>query len=292
MYPSVITSFNYPTPTDRLNSPSHSALHNTTSSAVGQVQAFVGTLSSVPGTLMYDVRSANSDGGGHVQTASKGGTGQTTFTKGDLLVASSSSVLTKLAVGVDNQVLAVNSSVATGVQWVQAASSNKIAVSPHIASVATVNLTSLMSVVVPGSTLGTSNAIKTTLFIDSLTTREGASSVAFYATYGSNTIASVVLTTTDDPAQIVRGTLDFYLFANSSVTSQSGRVILDLKRNLPATITGTTTVASYVGTRVFTRGTSSIQSTADQVVGVSFKFSDVNVGTMITTSGYIVEKVT
>lgn len=63
------------------------------------------------------MRSANSDGGGHVQTASKGGTGQTTFTKGDLLVASSSSVLTKLAVGADGLALLADATQATGIKW-------------------------------------------------------------------------------------------------------------------------------------------------------------------------------
>jgi len=118
MYPSIISTFNIVSPTDRLNSPSHSALHNTVSSALGQVQAVIGlSTSSAIGTLMYDVRSPDSGGGGHVQTANKGGTGQTTYTKGDLLVANSNSVLTKLAIGIDGQTLFANSSTASGVQW-------------------------------------------------------------------------------------------------------------------------------------------------------------------------------
>jgi hypothetical protein len=117
MYPSVITSFSYPSPTDRLNNPSHSALENTQSSAIGQLQAFIGTQNSVVGTLQYDIRSPLSTGGGHVQTANKGGTGQTTYTKGDLLVAQSSSVLTKLAIGGDGQVLTADSAAQTGISW-------------------------------------------------------------------------------------------------------------------------------------------------------------------------------
>lgn len=116
-YPSTFTSFNRPTPSDRLNNPSHSALHNTVSSAVGQLEAVVGTASSVIGTVIGDLRNPASDGGGHVQTPVKGGTGLTSYTKGDLLIATSPSVLTKLAVGTDNQILTANSSVAAGVQW-------------------------------------------------------------------------------------------------------------------------------------------------------------------------------
>lgn len=116
-FPSVLSTFNRPLPTDRLNSPSHSALHNTVSSAVGQIEAVIGTSASALGTIMGDIHNANSNGGGHVQTANKGGTGQTSYNKGDILVAQSSSVLTKLAVGADGTLLKANSSVATGVSW-------------------------------------------------------------------------------------------------------------------------------------------------------------------------------
>lgn len=119
-FPSTLSSFNRPNATDRLNSPSHSALHNTVSSALGQVEAVIGVDgdSSVVGTMMYDIRSNASKGGGHVQGAAFGGTGQTTFTKGDILVAQSASVLSKLAIGTNGYLLSVNSTQATGTQWV------------------------------------------------------------------------------------------------------------------------------------------------------------------------------
>lgn len=116
-YPSTLSTLATPQASDRLNNPSHSQLHQNENAGITEVQTFLGTLSSVQGTVLYDVRSPNSDGGGHVQTANKGGTGQTSYTKGDLLVATSSSVLTKLAVGIDGQSLKANSSVAAGVEW-------------------------------------------------------------------------------------------------------------------------------------------------------------------------------
>jgi len=118
-FPSTLQAFNRPNATDRLNNPSHSALHNTVSSALGQVEAVIGVdgASSVVGTMMYDLRSPASGGGGHVQVANKGGTGQTSYTKGDILVAQSSSVLTKLAVGSDTYLLQADSSQATGIKW-------------------------------------------------------------------------------------------------------------------------------------------------------------------------------
>src|SRR3990167_10005990 len=97
-YPSTLSSFTDPVPTDKLSTTPHSSIETAQNTGLREVQAFVGTLSSNVGTLVYDIRGAGSDGGGHVQTANKGGTGQTAYTKGDILVATSSSVLTKLAV--------------------------------------------------------------------------------------------------------------------------------------------------------------------------------------------------
>lgn len=53
-------------------------------------------------------------------TAAQGGTGQTAYTKGDVLAASGSSALNKVAVGADGQVLTADSSQAAGVKWAAA----------------------------------------------------------------------------------------------------------------------------------------------------------------------------
>ena len=118
-FPSVLNVFTRPATTDKLNSPSHSGLHNTVSSALGQVEAMIGVVgnASVVGTLSYDVRSPASGGGGHVQWANKGGTGQTSYTKGDILVAQSASVLSKLSIGSADYVLTADSSQSSGVKW-------------------------------------------------------------------------------------------------------------------------------------------------------------------------------
>lgn len=49
-----------------------------------------------------------------------GGTGQSSYTKGDLLAASAAAVLQKLAVGADNARLAADSAAATGLAWIAA----------------------------------------------------------------------------------------------------------------------------------------------------------------------------
>ncbi len=118
-FPSVLTTYTDPFATNRLNAPSHSGIERAQNSGVSQVEAVIGVegSASVVGSLQYLIKSPASDGGGHVQAVNKGGTGLTSYNKGDLLIGSSSSVLTKLAVAPDGAFLKTNSSVATGITW-------------------------------------------------------------------------------------------------------------------------------------------------------------------------------
>jgi len=125
-YPSVLSTYTDPSPNDRLSTTPHSSIETAQNTGLREIQAFIGTLSSTAGTLIYDIRAAASNGGGHVQTANKGGTGQTSYTKGDTLVASSSSVLSKLAVGNDGDIFTADSSVAAGVKWAPGVNSQAI----------------------------------------------------------------------------------------------------------------------------------------------------------------------
>src|ERR1700759_1269465 len=100
-FPSILTSYTNPNPTDRLNSPSHSSIESAQNSGLSQIEDVIGVEgpASIVGSLQYLIKSPASNGGGHVQTAATGGTGQTSFNKGDTFVAQSSSVISKLAVG-------------------------------------------------------------------------------------------------------------------------------------------------------------------------------------------------
>lgn len=117
-YPSVIVSLTDPQPSDQLNNPAHSSLHQSENAEIEQIQTFVGTINtSAIGTILYDIRSPDSDGGGHIQSVDKGGTGQTSYSKGDLLVAISPLVLSKFAVGTDGSYLVADSTKAAGINW-------------------------------------------------------------------------------------------------------------------------------------------------------------------------------
>ena len=286
-FPSTLSTFNRPTATDRLNSPSHSALHNTVSSALGQVEAVIGVegANSVVGTLEYFIKSPDSNGGGHVQTANKGGTGQTTFTKGDLLVAISASVLSKLAVGTDTQSLVVDSSTSSGLKWgAPALTKIHASVLSSVIGNGVATETSVFSVSIPGSVLGTNNVVRAVL--NARLSFDGANpfaSVLAYATFGGGRVASVFLAAFD--ALNLAGNIEYRLFGNGAVNAQYGELRANFIKN--TTITNPSTLGTYD----FAIGTASIASGAAAIMGLTWKFSNANTANKLTPAGLIVEKI-
>lgn len=119
VFPSSIASFTNPQATDRLNSPSHSAQHTSENDNIVAIETKLGVDGSADTTSIdYILKSPLSTGGGHIQGAAYGGTGQTTYTKGDILIGQSASVLTKLAAPSTNGlVLTSDNSQAVGIRW-------------------------------------------------------------------------------------------------------------------------------------------------------------------------------
>ncbi len=70
--------------------------------------------SGVATSLDYIAKNASSNGGGHVQTANTGGTGFTSYSKGDLIVGQSSSVLGRQSAGTDGYALTYDSTKTNG----------------------------------------------------------------------------------------------------------------------------------------------------------------------------------
>lgn len=100
-------------------------------------------------SLDYLIKSSVSNGGGHIQTANKGGTGQTTYSKGDLLVGSSSSVLTKLAVGADGLAVVADSTQATGIGYAAVATAQVIQNQTNTYAIASVLSASVYGITFP-----------------------------------------------------------------------------------------------------------------------------------------------
>ncbi len=116
-FPSTIAILTNPLANQQLNAPSHSGIETAQNGEIVQIENVIGTASSIIGTIIGDLRNPNSSGGGHIQQANTGGTGQTSYSKGNILVASSASVLTKVNVGADNTVLTADSTQTAGVSW-------------------------------------------------------------------------------------------------------------------------------------------------------------------------------
>lgn len=283
-YPSTFSTFNRPGSSDRLNNPSHSALHNTVSSALGQVEAVIGLSgnSSTLGTIIGDLRSPDSNGGGHVQTANKGGTGQTSFTKGDLLVATSSSVLAKLAVSsTTGEVLTADTTQAAGLKWAAPAGATKIAVnttSVTVAAGAGSVATVLFSASIAGSIIGANTAIKYTGVIRNLSAQDDLTIVA---RYGNNIVSSVILDV-NGSASILSGELTGTI-AGNGVSSQIAYVRMDASGNIMG---HNPPVAQGLG-----YGNGSIAGSAEQNLVITGQFSGTNLANSILTGLFTVEKI-
>lgn len=289
MYPSILDTFNRPSPTDRLNSPSHSALHNTVSSALGQVQAVIGlSTTSTVGTLFYDIRSPDSNGGGHVQTANKGGTGQTTFNKGDLLVAQSNSVLTKLGVSSTlNELLIADPSQAVGMKWGTSPNANKVAINTtSVASSATLDSDIvLFSTSILGGTLGTSNAVKYRGLIQNFAAGS-SQSFTLKAKYGNGVVGTISATTTT-LGSVMSGMIDG-VFTSTGVSSQIGYIYFDANTR-HGNANG---VESGQFLRLVNTSTSSVNALVDQNLIITGNWgSDGNPRMSVLTGIFTVEKI-
>lgn len=294
MYPSILNTFNRPTATDRLNSPSHSALHNTVSSAVGQIESFIGKegASSTVGTLLYDVRSPDSNGGGHVQTANKGGTGQTTYTKGDLLVATSASVLSKLTVGADTYIPQADSSQASGIKWTQPASVRGLAgtiVAVNTSSVngsATPSIFTLFSASIAGSILGSSNAIKFEGSIKKLVLG-ATNTVNIVVLYGGSRIAEINTSAPGAVSSTLSGTISGTIASRGNISSQLGFV----KINLSNPVAGVGNVLGPIVMGFSQLEESNANSDALQSLVITNQFGGTPENASIVTGLFVVEKI-
>lgn len=289
MFPSIINTFNIVSPTDRLNSPSHSALHNSVSSVVTQMQTVIGTESSALGTIIYDLRSPDSNGGGHVQSANKGGTGQTTYNKGDLLVATSSSVITKLAVSsTAGEVLVSDPNQAAGMKWANTVA-NKVSITPSSVFVtagggSVVNV--LYATSIAGSILGDNNAIR---FTGQIRNFSSDKSFTLVANYGNNIVASVVLTYESGIGNSIIGaigTIDGMIISRGSSSTQLGYIKTDISKPIfGATNTKGPAIANGTGS-----GNSSVNSSATQNLVITGIFNGVG-QTSIMAGFLVVEKI-
>jgi hypothetical protein len=292
-FPSTLTAFTYPLPTNRLNSPSHSSVHGQIASALGQVETIIGRSgdNSVLGTIIGDLRSPDSGGGGHVQTANKGGTGQTSYTKGDILVSTSSSVLAKLAIGGDNSFLRANSSTAAGLEWASGVSP-KLAISTSVVTITSVATEqSILSVTIPGSTIGTSNAVRGRVFVNWLNTQGAENTLLFRGNYGTTSIGTLLIgsITGGFGAASIVGTLDITVMGRGATSSQQGILNVNLYRNTGYTYAGATSFIGMINQAI--APVDGTDSGGNQTLGITAHWQQAVQNKRIETAGYIIEQI-
>lgn len=288
-YPSTISVLPDPNPTDRLNSPSHSGLHQSENTAIEETQTFVGTISSVPGSLVYDIRSPLSNGGGHVQTANKGGTGQTNYQKGDLLVAQSSSVLTKLAVSSTiGEALLADPTQPVGMRWGNVVA-NKVVVKSSVSGIQNSTTETVMfSTSVLGSVLGTNNAIRFTGVLSNFSAAAG-NGVSWFVNYGNNSVMTID-NVGNDALNLTQGMVEGLIIANGSDTSQKGFLrVYATNSESESSGDANVEIGKWMGTAY---GTSSIASSATQNLIVTVKYNgSANPASSVKGEFFVVERI-
>jgi len=291
-FPSVLSTISDPTAINRLNAPSHSSIESAQNDAIKKLETFVGTLSSAAGTLMYDVRGAGSDGGGHVQGANKGGTGQTAYTKGDILVAQSSSVLSKLAIGANDQLLVADNTQQVGMKWTDTAAGRIATSADRVYTGSTTGVVSVLSVNIPGSTLGTAGVIRARVFLQNVTifgsgADPDAGDIRAQAHYGT---ASMLLTSVFSQVSAIGVARNHYgectldIIASGSVATQ--RMIFSGKIY---TLTGDkvyTSIMSFYSSSVI-----GVESSSTVGLVIQFQNNQAHSLMGVITDGYIVEKI-
>lgn len=289
MWPSTLTAFTDPLANNRLNAPDHAAVETAQNTGIEGLQAYIGVntgaSASVVGTLLYDIKAPDSNGGGHIQTANKGGTGQTAFNKGDLLVGQSTSVLSKLTAGQDTYILSTNSTTATGVEWIQNPRV-KQAVMGSVLELLGANETSIFSTTVSGSTLGANNALRTTVHFNGISFT-GPDTITFKAIYGAGSVATIALVNlTAASPHLDYGILTHDLIARNNPSSQLSVMRFTAGNNRTLTGANPSTIAILSHLNV----NANVNSDAPQRFGITAQWDASDGASSVV--GVIVEKIT
>ena len=218
-FPSTLSTFSNPVATNSLDSPSHSSVEGAQNSTIGQIETVIGQdggpSASSLGTIVGDLRNPDSGGGGHIQTAVKGGTGQTSFTKGDLLIAQSSSVIQKLAVGANDEALIADSNESGGVKWGARELPLLQRVTTDITKSNTTDPAVGIDTTILGSVLGSGGVIRGRVRAD-INFWDVSSTLNFDLEFGGTVVATCDVTTDVNDSTVLNGYYDFEIISQSN----------------------------------------------------------------------------
>jgi hypothetical protein len=203
-----------------------------------------------------------------------------------LLVAQSATVIAKLAVGPDGAGLVTDSSVAAGVKW-GTPGGTKLAASGSTFSLMDGVEQSIFGVTIPGSLLGTSNVVRSKVFLRNYNIVNG-NNMLFKGLFGGNVVASVIVAPTATPAPntSISGTLEYTLIGSGTNTQKA---IMELKMSGE----NQTYAASVQTIFKYFSATSSVQTSPSQTFGIvsSVKGTSDTSSLFARVEGYTVEKI-
>lgn len=137
--------------------------------------------------------------------------------------------------------------------------------------------TTLLTVSVPGGTLGTNNGIRGKLAVTLANTSGSADNLSFRIKYGSTTIATVtVVTTTVSLNTLSEGYIDFLLLANAATNAQKGSLVLNIGSGIQYVAAGTQLVLQGQ------LGTAAEDSTAAKTLAITAQWATAQAGATIT----------
>lgn len=222
-----------------------------------------------------ECRNVNNVGSGILDEA-YGGTGYNSYTKGDLLVASGSTVLAKLAVGTNGQVLTADSAQNTGVKWATPASGTVLSVSVT-APLTVVSGTTTPIISIPDATTSIKGAVQLT---DSVSTTSSILAATATAVKSAYDLANAALPKAGGviTGEVVIGTTGTLLFEGATDNAFEVRLTAadatsDKVITLPDT-TGTVITTGDTGTVTNTMLAGSIADTKLNTISTALKVSN------------------
>lgn len=222
-----------------------------------------------------ECRNVNNVGSGILDEV-YGGTGQSSYTKGDLLVASGSTVLAKLTVGTNGQVLTADSAEAQGVKWATPASGTVLSVSAN-APLTVVSGTTTPVISIPDATTSVKGAVTLT---DSTSTTSSTLAATATAVKSAYDLANAALPKAGGTitGEVVIGSAGTLLFEgatdnNFEIQLTAADATTDKVITLPDT-TGTVITTGDTGTVTNTMLAGSIADTKLNTISTASKVSN------------------
>ena len=124
----------------------------------------------------------------------------------------------------------------------------------------------ILSVTIPGNTLGTNNCLRVRLNVREWNMDNGGSGFTLKAYYGGNNIASNGFSPVSTSAANGTGVIEFLLYGDTATNAQMGTLTTDITVGDGSSTGGPRT------NHVYQKGTSAIDSTLDQTLAVTGQF--------------------